>query len=95
MKNTYWNHAGELQSEYNAMSEAESEGRFAFTRKSLNVFHTYYRYFNDGDLPGWARSNWELTASGRWGRILNAAGEAELERRVTERIAAEWKRFSK
>jgi len=95
MNNTYWNHNGELQSEYNEMLKAEHEGRFTFTKKSLGVFHTYYRYFNDGDLPGWARGDWRLTTYGRWGRELNDAGEEELERRATERIAAEWKRYSK
>lgn len=95
MTNTYWNRSGELQSEYDRMRKAEDEGTFTFTKTSLNIFHRYYRYYNDGDLPGWARGKWELTRYGRWGLELNEKGEQELERRVTERLAAEWKRFNK
>ena len=57
------------------------------------MFHSYSRYFNDGDLPGWARSRWDLTQQGRWGRELNQLGEEEFERRITARIEIEYRRF--
>ncbi|MBQ0079722.1 MAG: hypothetical protein KBS66_07535 [Eubacterium sp.] len=91
MMNTYWAHSGKLQAQYDEMMNAG----FKFTKASERAFHTYYRYFNDGDLPGFARSKWELTKSGRWGRELNARGLEELERRVDEAIEHEWKRYSK
>ena len=56
-----------------------------------------YRYYNDGDLPGWARSRWDLTRhSYEYGyshRVLTEAGEEEFERRLTERIQIEHRRF--
>ena len=98
MSNTYWGRKGELQKEYNIMLSADEKGEFSFTKKSLSVFHSYYRYYNDGDLPGWARGNRKLTAYDKsypWNTRLNADGEAELERRATDRIAQEWKHFCK
>lgn len=94
-KNTYWNNNGELQNEYNQMLKAEENGTFSFTKAAEKLFHSYYRYYNDGDLPGWARSRWDLTRMGRWGRELNEAGEAFLEEKVTDRLLAEWTRYLK
>ena len=55
--------------------------------------------YNDGDLPGWARSRPDMTRRTReYGydhRLLTAAGEAEFERRITERIQIEHRRFQK
>ena len=93
--NTYWNGNGEMQKEYNLMLEAEENGTFAFTKASRNLFHSYYRYYNDGDLPGWARDRWDLTRMGRWGRELNEAGEAFFEEKVTDRLLAELTRYEK
>ena len=91
----YWNSNGEAQNLYDEMQNAG----WVFTKASESAFHAYYRYYNDGDLPGWARSRWELTRHtskyGYWHRELNEAGEEEQERRVTERIEIEYRRFRK
>ncbi len=89
--NRYWNRAGALQTEYDRMEDAGHE----YTKETERVFHSYYRYFNDGDLPGWARSRWDLTRQGRWGRELNQLGEEEFERRITTRIEIEYRRFQR
>lgn len=94
-RNTYWNSNGECQKEYDTMIKAEENGTFSFTKASEKLFHSYYRYYNDGDLPGWARSRWDLTRYGRFGRELNEAGEQMLEDKVTDRILAEWTRYQK
>lgn len=87
----YWNNNGEEQGKYAEMMAAG----WNFTKKSMAVFHSYYRYFNDGDFPGWARTDWSLMILGRWGWELNEKGLAAQEERVTERILAEYKRFKK
>lgn len=95
--NTYWNGKGELQNEYNEMLEAVDEGTFNFTKASDNEFYRYCRYYNDGDLPGWARGHYDL-AIYDWQRRstkLTEKGEEELEARVTKKLAAEWKRYMK
>ena len=89
MENRYWDGTGLLQAEYDEMENAGHE----YTKETERLFHSYYRYFNDGDLPGWARSRWDLTQQGRWGRELNSRGEEEFERRVTARIEIEYRRF--
>lgn len=91
MKNSYWNNTGALQAEYDRIREAGHK----YTMETERVFYSYYRYFNDGDLPGWARGRWDLTQQGYWGRELNPRGEEELERRVTARIEIELRRFEK
>lgn len=95
MEHTYWNSNGPEQAKYDEMEAAG----FEYTKATKDTFHTYYRYFNDGDLPGWARKRWDLTRyRPAWGytqRELNEAGEAELERRVTERIQIEYRRFKR
>ncbi len=72
---------------------------FQYTQASESTFHSYYRYYNDGDLPGWARSRRDITRStfkyGCWHRELTETGEEEQERRVTERIEIEYRRFLK
>lgn len=92
---TYWNSNGSEQAKYDEM---EAVG-FKFTKATETVFHSYYRYYNDGDLPGWAWSRWDITRhSWDYGydrRVLTDAGEDELERRVTERIQIEYARFLK
>jgi len=92
-EHTYWNSKGPEQAKYNEMEAAG----FKYTQATLKEFHSYYRYHNDGDLPGWARKRWDLTryrpAWGHMERVLNEAGEAELERRITERIQIEYARF--
>ena len=95
MINTYWNNQGTLQNEYNEMLKAEENGTFAFTKTSERLFHSYNRYYNDGDLPGWARSRWDLTRMGRWGRELTEAGENFFEEKITDRLLAEWARYQK
>ena len=89
MENRYWNRTGAAQAHYDEMEAAG----FEYTQATYRSMHSYYRYFNDGDLPGWARSRWDLTQQGRWGRELNSRGEEEFERRVTARIEIEYRRF--
>lgn len=91
----YWNSKGEEQTKYDEMQAAG----FPYTQASESTFHSYYHYYNDGDLPGWARSRWDVTRHtfkyGYWHRELTEAGEEEQERRVTERIEIEYRRFLK
>ena len=92
-KHAYWNSNGPEQAKYNEMEAAG----FKYTKATETVFHSYYRYYNDGDLPGWARSRWDITRYtfefGSRQRVLTEAGEAEFERRITERIEIEHARF--
>ena len=92
-KNAYWNSNGPEQAKYDEMEAAG----FKYTKATETVFHSYYRYYNDGDLPGWARTRWDITKytfdCGYRQRVLTAAGEEEFERRVTERIQIEYRRF--
>ena len=89
----YWNSNGEAQNLYDEMQNAG----WVFSKASESAFHAYYRYYNDGDLPGWARSRWDITRhSFTYSyRVLTDAGEEEFERRVTERIQIEHRRFLK
>ena len=102
MKDRYWNGKGVEQSKYDEMMAADWDDMM--TKASKDDMHRYYRYYNDGDLPGWARTHWEWKKyepyyygfgqySGKW--VLNDAGEEELERRATEVILNEYKRFQK
>ena len=47
-EHTYWNSKGEEQAKYDEMQAAD----FPYTQASKSLFHSYYRYYNDGDLPG-------------------------------------------
>lgn len=93
MENRYWTRTGAAQAHYDEMEAAG----FAYTQATYRSMHSYYRYYNDGDFPGWARSRWELTEHTSYYpfRKLNEAGEEEQERRVTERIEIEYRRFLK
>lgn len=101
--NRYWNRTGAEQAKYDEMIAAGWEDRM--TKASLEDMHRYYRYYNDGDLPGWARTHyewktWDCNHYGGWTQYsgawtLNEAGEEELERRATEVILKEYKRFQK
>ena len=94
-EHTYWNSNGPEQDKYNEMEAAG----FEYTKATQTVFHSYYRYYNDGDLPGWARSRWDVTRYtfqyGYRQRVLTEAGEGEFEQRITERIQIEYARFLK
>ena len=94
-EHTYWNSNGEAQALYDEMEAAG----FKFTKATEAVFHSYYRFHNDGDLPGWARSRWDVTRyTFRFGyqhRELTEAGEEEFERKITERIQIEHRRFKR
>ena len=94
-EHTYWNSKGEEQAKYDEMQAAA----FSYTQASKSLFHSYYRYYNDGDLPGWARTRWDITKYifdyGYLQRVLTAAGEEEFERRVTARIQIEYRRFQR
>lgn len=86
---TYWNNNGEEQAKYNEMVDAG----FEFTKASKANIHSYYRYYNDGDMPGWARSQWQMK---EWnGKKLNERGLEELERRATEVVLKEYSRYQK
>ena len=82
-----------MQAKYTEMQAAG----FPYTQASQALFHNYYHYYNDGDLSGWARSRWELTEHTSYYpfRKLNEAGEEEQERRITERIQIEYRRFQR
>ena len=92
---SYWNSNGEAQALYDEMQAAA----FKYTKATGALFHSYHRYYNDGDLPGWARSRWDVTTYtsdfGYLHRILTAEGEEEFERRITERIQIEYARFQR
>lgn len=102
MENRYWNRTGAEQAKYDEMVAAGWDD--CMTQASKNDMHRYYRYYNDGDLPGWARSRWEWK---KWnmnhygigaycgGWELNKDGEEELERRATAVILKEYARFQK
>lgn len=75
---TYWNNEGEFQAEYDEMLAAN----FEFTKTSQNIFHRYYRFYNDGDCPNAYKYH-------------QCAYAAILEEKVNDRIAKEWKRFNK
>ena len=94
-EHTYWNSNGPEQAKYDEMEAAG----FKYTKATEAAFHSYYRYHNDGDLPGWARSRWDLTKHaehlGYTARELNAEGKGEFERRITERIQIEYRRFKR
>ena len=93
MENRYWNRTGAAQAHYDEMEAAG----FAYTQATYRSMNSYYRYYNDGDFPGWTRSRRELTEHTSYYplRKLNKAGEEEQERRVTERIEIEYRRFLK
>ena len=92
---TDWNSNGPEQAKYDEREAAA----FKYTKATLAIFRAYYRYYNDGDLPGWARSRWDVTTYtsdfGYLHRILTAEGEEEFERRITERIQIEYARFQR
>lgn len=93
---TYWNSKGEQQEKYTEMCKAGWID-WGTTKASQADMHRYYRYYNDGDLPGWARGRWDLKVWSplyhQW--ILNTKGEQELENRATEIVLKEYKRFQK
>jgi len=94
----YWENMGTHQDEYEIMFLATEVGKFNFTKKSDSTFYSYYRYYNDGDLPGWVRGHSEYTMYNRHyinNKALNPDGEAELERRADDAVMHEWKRYCK
>ena len=91
LERMYWNRQGAEQAKYNEMKDAG----FQFTKKTETIFHSYYRYFNDGDFPGWARGMWGWQWYGRFGLELNKIGLEVQEQRITEAILYEYKRFQK
>ena len=91
LERMYWNSNGAEQSKYDEMVAAG----FKFTKATEAIFHSYYRYFNDGDFPGWARGNWYIQRRGRWGLELNDSGLVEQEQRITDAILYEYARYQK
>ena len=102
----FWDKDNELSELYEQM---RNDKNFEFSKASQNVFHQYYRYYNDGDLPGFAKryengyskdvSRREKDYKGnykmRWYRELNEAGELELERKANQAVIKELKRYRK
>ena len=89
MMDAYWNKTGAEQTKLEEMLDSG----WTPTKKTQGVFRSYVRYFNDGDFPGWARGDWSLRKHGRWGWELSEKGLEMQERRVTEAILTEYKRF--
>lgn len=91
----FWNGDAELSKIYEQLKNIKD---FEFTKQTLSIFHDYHRFYNDGDLPGWARSyNADFTKwDNRWNiRTLNGHGELELERRANAALIKELKRYRK
>ena len=91
MRAMYWEHNGAEQTKYEEMMASN----FKFTAKTNAIFHSYYRYFNDGDFPGWARGHYMFYRQGRFGIELNQRGLEVQEERVTNAILSEYKRYQK
>ena len=88
----YWMNEGKEQAKYDEMVTAGWE----FSKKTEAVFHSYYRYYNDGDAP--ARIRWLKQMLGPYGSQDNSeirTYEARLEAKATERIEIEYRRFRK
>ena len=102
-KNRYWERTGEEQAKYDEMCAVGFDDEF--TKATQNDMYRYYRYYNDGDMPGWARgkrewTKWNCNHYGGWTQYsgaweLNEAGEEELERRATAAIKREYARYLK
>lgn len=92
--NTYWNGNGAEQKKYEELMQAVHNG-WNWTKRTENIFHSYYRYFNDGDFPGWARGDWSLRVHDLWGWKLSQKGLEAQEQRITEAILAEYARLQK
>ena len=87
---TYWNRDGTAQAKYDEMEAAGWE----YSQATREHMHRYYRYYNDGDAP--ARIRYLKNILGYYGSRENSeikAYEARLEKRATERIEIEYRRF--
>ena len=67
---SYWNSNGEAQALYDEMQAAA----FKYTKATEALFHSYYRYYNDGDLPEGLDSLFETHA------VAYRQAEAEIAR---------------
>lgn len=98
MTNTYWDSNGAEQAKYDEMLNAGWDDDMML-KATVSTFHSYYRYYNDGDLPGWARGKHEFIKPsyeyGYFHFVLNERGEQAFEARITEAILKEYKRFQK
>lgn len=95
IETTYWNNKGAEQDKYNEMERAGWLD--CMTKDSDAKMYSYYRYYNDGDMPGWARSRWDLKVWDSFYQqyVLNRKGQQELEDRATAVVLSEYKRFKK
>ena len=97
----FWSGDSELTHIYNQLYDAseDDESGYKMTKKARDLAHSYYRYYNDGDVPGWATYyNGFRTTTPGWGGMradLTEAGRMELERRAAQSIAQEYKRYKK
>lgn len=97
----FWDRSSELTNLYNQLADAADNEEFKFTQATLNTMHQYYRYYNDGDVPGWATYNNGFRTSQydrAWGGSrsrLTGAGEMELERRAAKSVVKEYDRYRK
>ena len=78
LENSYWHGKGKYQKEYDEMKAAD----FEFTKATQKVFHSYYRFHNDGDTP----TSYRYYAE-KYQNIIEAKAD--------ERILAEYKKFKK
>lgn len=95
---SFWHGNAELNGIYNQLEDAEKTGDFKMSKASRDVMHRYYRYYNDGDLPGWARGQFnEFNQwNKKWNRIeLSPRGEMELERQANRAVVVEYNRYQK
>lgn len=96
-----WNRSSEITGIYNQLMDAVDNDEFKMTQATNNTSHQYYRYYNDGDVPGWATYNngyrtQRYDAAWRgYHSTLTAAGELELERRAVASIVKEYRRYKK
>ena len=87
LDNTYWMKNGAEQGKYDEMVI----NGFEFTEKTKRLFHSYYRWYNDGDIPAWAHRSYVFIKKAD--NTLSEMGLVEFEIRVTNAILAEYKRF--
>ena len=93
----FYTRTAELYNIYRELYDAVDNEEFKWTQSTENEMHRYYRYNNDGDVPGWATyQNGYRGFNGTFASPdLTPAGQLELERRVASAIAKEYKRYKK
>ena len=89
---SYWNRQGPQQAKYDEMQDAGWE----FNPTTIDTFHRYYRFHNDGDAtPRIRRLETLLGWRGLQNHPEYIAYCQRMEERVTQRIEVEYRRFKK